>query len=141
MLPTYARHKFDGLLITNLLYPMTRALYGLRIREPYVSEFAFSGRLGSQFLAQNSWNDEAARTGCEVGFTTAAIAGGFRICQSFLGTKPHIERHSADLVPALRQTIGVLFSSMESNFSLWSGKTGSQPARKCELRRVGLADS
>src|SRR5512143_1245393 len=85
VLPTYARHKFDGLLITNLLYPMTRALYGLRIREPYASEFAFSGRLGSQFLAQNSWNDEAARTGCEVGFTTAALAGGFRICQSFLG--------------------------------------------------------
>src|SRR5438477_112287 len=68
VLPTYARHKFDGLLITNLLYPMTRALYGLRIREPYASEFAFSGRLGSQFLAQNSWNDEVARTGCEVSF-------------------------------------------------------------------------
>ncbi len=33
--PTYRRHKFEGLLITNLLYPMTRALCsGLRIREP-----------------------------------------------------------------------------------------------------------
>ena len=127
VLPTYARHKFEGLLINNLLYPMTRALYGLRIREPYASEFAFSDRMGSQFLAQNSWNDEAARTGCEVRFTTAAIAGGFRIRQSFLGTKPHVERHAADLVPALRQTIGALFSSMESNFSLWSSKTGSQP--------------
>jgi glucosylglycerate synthase len=127
VLPTYARHKFDGLLLTNLLYPMTRALYGLKIREPYASEFAFSGRLGSQFLTQNSWNDEAARAGCEVRFTIAAIAGGCRICQSFLGMKPHIERHAADLVPALRQTIGVLFSSMESNFPLWSSKTGSQP--------------
>ena len=76
MLPTYARHKFDGLLITNLLYPVTRALYGLRIREPYASEFAFSSRMGSQFLAQNSWNDESARAGCEVRFTLAAIAGG-----------------------------------------------------------------
>ena len=127
VLPTYARHKSDGLLITNLLYPMTRALYGLRIREPYASEFAFSGRLGSQFLAQNSWNDEASRAGCEVGFTTAAVAGGFRISQSFLGTKPHLERHAAELVPALRQTIGVLFSSMESTFSSWSSKTGSEP--------------
>ena len=127
VLPTYARHKFDGLLITNLLYPMTRALYGLRIREPYASECAFSGRVGSQFLAQNSWNEEAARTGCEVRFTMATIAGGFGICQSFLGTKPHVERHAADLVPALRQTIGVLFSSMEPNFSLWSSKTDSQP--------------
>jgi glucosylglycerate synthase len=127
VLPTYARHKFDGLLITNLLYPVTRALYGLRIREPYASDFAFSGRLGSQFLAQNTWNDDSARAGCEVRFTTAAIAGGFRIGQAFLGTKSHVERQAADLVPALRQTIGVLFWSMESDFSLWSSKTGSQP--------------
>jgi hypothetical protein len=126
VLPTYARSKSDGLLITNLLYPVTRALYGLRIREPYASDFAFSSRMGSQFLAQNSWSDDS-RAGCEVRFTLAAIAGGFRIGQSFLGPKDHVERHAADLVPALRQTIGVLFSSMESNFSLWSGKSGSQP--------------
>ena len=127
VLPTYARHKFDGLLVTNLLYPMTRALYGMRIREPYASEFAFSGRMGSQFLAQNSWSDEATRYGCEVRFSTAAIAGGFRISQCFLGTKPHSQRHAADLVAALRQTIGALFSSMESSFSSWSSKTASQP--------------
>lgn len=126
VLPTYSRPKSDGLLITNLLYPATRALYGLRIREPYATDFAFSGRVGSQFLAQNSWNDDA-RAGCEVRFTLATITGGFRIGQSFLGTKRHVERHAADLVPVLRQTIGVVFSSMESNFSLWSNKTGSQP--------------
>ncbi len=127
VLPTYARHKFDGLLITNLLYPMTRALYGLKIREPYASEFAFSGRMGSQFLAQNIWSDEAAPAGVEVRFSMAAITGDCRICQSFLGTKPHVERRATDLVPALRQTIGALFSSMESTFPWWSTKTGSQP--------------
>jgi glycosyltransferase involved in cell wall biosynthesis len=26
VLPTYSRHRFDGILLTNLLYPMTRAL-------------------------------------------------------------------------------------------------------------------
>jgi hypothetical protein len=126
VLPTYARHKFDGLLITNLLYPMTRALYGARIREPYASEFAFSGRLGSQFLGQNSWSDESARAGSEVRFTLAAITGGFKICQTFQGVKPHVERHAADLVPALRQTIGVLFSSLEANYSSWSGTKESK---------------
>jgi glucosylglycerate synthase len=127
VLPTYTRHKFDGLLVTNLLYPVTRALYGLRIREPYASEFAFSNRLGSHFLSENSWNDEAAREGCEVRFTLAAIAGGFRIGQVYLGAKDPLDRSAADLVPALRQTIGVLFGSMESNLSVWTNKTGSQP--------------
>jgi hypothetical protein len=125
VLPTYSRHKFDGLLITNLLYPMTRALYGLRIREPYASEFAFSNRLASQFLAENSWNDDATRAASEVRLTLAAVANGYRICQSFLGTKDPVERHAADLVPALRETIGVVFSSMEPNFAMWSNKTGS----------------
>jgi hypothetical protein len=127
VLPTYRRHRFDGILLTNLLYPMTRALYGLRIREPYALEFAFSGRIGSQFLAQNSWNEETARAGSEIQLTLAAIAGDYRIGQTFLGTKKHVERHSADLVPAMRQTVGALFSSLEPNFSVWSGKTGSQP--------------
>jgi glucosylglycerate synthase len=127
VLPTYSRHKFEGVLVTNLLYPMTRALYGSRIREPYASEFAFSSRLGSQFLAQNQWKDDGAAAGCDMRFTLAAITGGLRIGQTFLGAKNHSERHASDLVPALRQTVGVLFWSMESNFSSWSGKAGSQP--------------
>jgi hypothetical protein len=127
VLPTYSRHRFDGILLTNLLYPMTRALYGLKIREPFALDYAFSGRLGSQFLTQNAWHEETAQAGSETQLTLAAIAGEYRICQSFLGTKERAERHSADLVPAMRQTVGALFSSLETNFSLWSARTGSQP--------------
>ena len=127
VLPTYSRHRFDGILLSNLLYPMTRALYGCRIREPFALDFAFSGRLGSQFLAVNQWHDEAARDGSEMNFTLAALAGEYKICQSFLGTKEHLPWRSADLVPVMRQTVGELFASLEPNFSVWSAKTGSQP--------------
>jgi hypothetical protein len=125
--PTYRRHKFEGLLITNLLYPMIRALYGVRIREAYTPEFGFSSRLGNQFLRQNAWNDGIGGASVELSFTLAAIRGGYRICQSFLGEKDHIERRAADLVPALRQTVGVLFSALEPDFPAWSIVAGSQP--------------
>jgi hypothetical protein len=125
--PTYRRHKFEGLLITNLLYPMIRALYGVRIREAYTPEFGFSGRLGSQFLGQNAWNDGTAGVGVELRFTLAALAGGYGIRQSFLGERDHIERRAADLVPALRQTVGALFSALEPDFPVWSAVVGSQP--------------
>ena len=125
--PTYRRHKLEGLLITNLLYPMTRALYGLRIREAYSLEFGFSGRLGSQFLEQNVWTDGTEGSGVELRFTLAAITGQYRICQSFLGEKDHIERRAADLVPALRQTVGALFSALDPDFPVWSAVAGSQP--------------
>jgi glucosylglycerate synthase len=124
--PTYRRHKFDGLLTTNLLYPMVRALYGARIREAYMSEFGFSGRLGSQFLGQNQWNDETGENGTELRLMLAAVTGGFRICQSFLGKKDPVERRAADLVPTLRQSVGVLFSALQSDFDVWSTISGSQ---------------
>ena len=124
--PTYRRHKFDGLLMTNLLYPMVRALYGVRIREAYMPEFGFSGRLGSQFLGQNRWNDGIGEDGIELRFTLSAVTGGFRVCQSFLGKKNPVERRAADLVPTLRQSVGVLFSALEGDFQAWSGVSGSQ---------------
>jgi hypothetical protein len=125
--PTYGRHKFEGLLITNLLYPMTRALYGLRIREAYSPEFGFSGHLGTQFLGQNVWTDGTDGAGVELRFALAAITGNYRVCQSFLGEKIHIERRGADLVPALRQTVGALFSALEPDFPVWSIVAGSEP--------------
>ena len=125
--PTYRRHKFEGLLITNLLYPMIRALYGTRIREPYATEIGFSGRLGGQFLGQNNWDDGTGQAGLELRLTLAAITGGCRICQSFLGGKDHVERRAADLIPALRQTVGTLFSALEADFPVWSAVAGSQP--------------
>src|SRR5258706_4420028 len=125
--PTYRRHKFEGLLMTNLLYPMIRALYGVRIREAYTPEFGFSSRLGSKFLGKNNWNDGPGGAGVDLRFTLAAITGGYRICQSFLGEKDRVERHAADLVPALRQTVGTLFSALEPDFPVWSAVAGSQP--------------
>ncbi len=136
--PTYRRHKFDGLLMTNLLYPMVRALYGVKIREAYMSEFGFSGRLGSQFLGQNRWTDGIGENGIELRLTLAAITGGCRVCQAFLGVKDHVERRAADLVPTLRQSVGVLFSGLDSDFQAWSTVSGSQevPTNGSDLELV-----
>ena len=125
--PLYQRHKFDGLLLRNLIYPMTRALYAKRLREPYAVEFAFSGRLGSHLLEQQIWDQAAGGVGTEMRVTLAAIAGDFRLGQAFLGTKQHLDRGSADLVPAMRQTVGTLFSSLEPNFQLWSTNHATEP--------------
>jgi glucosylglycerate synthase len=125
--PLYRRHKFDGLLMRNLVYPMTRAFYGKQVREPYAAEFSFSGQLASHFLSQEIWTHEIGQTGTEIALTISAITGGYRLAQSFLGVKPPADSRSADLVGAMRQTVGALFWSLEPNFALWSGKNDSQP--------------
>ncbi len=125
--PLYQRHKFDGLLMTNLVYPMTRALYGKRVREPYASEFALSGTLVGHLLSHPVWSQEAGRVGGEISLTIAVMAGNYRICESVLGPKERLERGSAELVPAIRQTVGPLFASLEANFPVWRAKGASQP--------------
>jgi glucosylglycerate synthase len=124
--PIYRRQKFEGLLMRNLLYPMTRAIYGHGVREPYASEFAISGRLATDFLTKDSWEDDWGRSGAEICLTVTAITGKYNICQSFLGTKAQ-DRSGTDLVTAMRRTVGALFWSLDSNFPLWSTLSGSQP--------------
>ncbi len=116
----------DGLLMRNLVYPMTRAFYGKQVREPYAAEFSFSGQLASHFLGQEIWTHEVGQTGTEIALTISAITGGFRLAQSFLGAKPHLDARAADLVAAMRQTVGALFWSLEPNYSIWSAKSDSQ---------------
>jgi hypothetical protein len=125
--PIYRRQKFEGVLMRNLLYPMTRAIYGYRVREPYPSEFAISGRLASDFLNKESWNEESSRLGAEIHLTVAALTGAYRVCQSFLGPKAQPDRGASDLVAAMRRTVGALFSSLDIAFPHWSTITGSQP--------------
>ncbi len=125
--PVYRRQKFEGVLMRNLLYPMTRAVYGSRVREPYASEFAISGRLATDFLSSEVCNDEWGKTGAEICLTITAITGKYRICQSFLGTKAPPDRSATDLVSAMRRTVGALFSSLDSTFSFWSTIGSSEP--------------
>lgn len=124
--PIYRRHKFDALLVRTLVYPMTRALYGKRLREPYPTDFAFSGKLATQVLAQDPNSQDAGYDGAEMRLTLSAMGGDFRVGQSFLGTKERVEHGAADLVAAMRRTVGVLFSSLE-NFAGWNTIKESQP--------------
>jgi glucosylglycerate synthase len=118
--PVYRRHRFEGTLVSNLLYPMTRAVYGMRLREPRPGEFAFSGRLAGELIGNDMWDQDAGRLGPEVCITMESLSDGLRIFQTFLGTKGHLDQQPADLVGALRQTVGPLFWSMGRNDAVWS---------------------
>jgi glucosylglycerate synthase len=137
VLPFYRRHKFDGLLIQNLAYPMTRAVYRCPVREPYPADFGFSAALGSHFLSQDIWEQEQGRKGTELWLTLLALVGRFKVVQSFLGVKARPENQPADIVSAMRQTAGTLFSSMDTFASAWtSGREPLEaPCQGCEAAK------
>jgi glycosyltransferase involved in cell wall biosynthesis len=134
VLPVYRRHKFDGLLIQNLAYPLTRAIYRCHVREPYPSDFGFSGALGSHFLVQDIWENAQSRRGTELWLTLLALVEKFKVVQAFLGNKARLENPRLDLVNAMRGTAGTLFQSMDSYGSAWTaGREALEaPCQGCE---------
>ncbi|RMH02994.1 MAG: glycosyltransferase [Nitrospirae bacterium] len=128
--PYYLRHKYDGTITNAIVYPLTRALYGVRIRQPIGGDFGFSGKLAEHYVEKDVWNSEVARFGIDIWMTTEAIASGARVCQSFLGAKIHNPKDPArDLSNMLMEVMGALFFLMEEHQDIWSQLEGSNPVR------------
>jgi len=128
--PLYTRHKFQGLLARNLLYPMSRAIFGCRIRELYSDEWGFSGRLAAVCLSQDAWHEEPIWTTPEAWMAISALSSDFRYCQVFLGQKLQTTTGpGTDIVEVFRQTVGNLFWCLESHQSAWLDGERSEPGQ------------
>jgi glucosylglycerate synthase len=127
--PYYLRHKYDGTITNSIVYPLTRALYGKRIRQPIGGDFGFSGPLLDYYLQQDDvWTTDVARFGIDIWVTTECLCGGFRPCQAFMGAKIHAPKDpAADLSAMLMQVVGSLFFEMERRAEVWRGVRGSEP--------------
>ena len=126
--PYYLRHKYDGTITNTIVYPLTRALYGRRIRQPIGGDFGLSGRLAAAYLGRDVWTSDVARFGIDIWMTTTAVAGGFKVCQAFLGAKIHDPKDpGADLSAMLHQVVGSVFDLMEEHAAAWRAVAGSTP--------------
>ena len=118
--PLYSRHKFDGTITNSIVFPMTRALYGKRIRQPIGGEFGFSGKLASHYLTKNVWETDVARYGIDIWMTTTALGDGFNVCQSYLGAKIHDAKDpGSDLTAMYTQVVSSLYNLMETYSKVW----------------------
>ncbi len=138
--PLYSRHKYDGTITNSIVYPMTRALYGKRIRQPIGGEFGFSGNLAEFYLAQQVWDTQVARFGIDIWMTTEALANNFKVCQTFLGAKIHDPKDPASsLADMLVQVVMTLFALAERHFDAWKEIKGSYDVPTFGFRyHVGL---
>jgi len=126
--PFYVRHKYDGTITNSIVYPMTRALYGLRVRQPIGGDFGFSGELAKVYASEDVWDTDVARFGIDVWMTTTAINEGFRVIQTNLGAKVHDAKDpAADLGPMFRQVVSTLLYLMGKYESKWMPVEGSMP--------------
>lgn len=126
--PYYLRHKYDGTITNGIIYPLTRALFGKRVRQPIGGEFGMSGRLAAQYLEQDVWETDVARFGVDIWMTVTAIAEDYRVGQAYLGAKLHDAKDpGADLTSMFRQVVSSVFALMETYEPVWEKTNGSEP--------------
>ena len=140
--PVYQRRRFDGMMVKNLLHPLIRAAYGHQIEEPIGREVAFSRRLATYFLGDESRRENFPGLGAHVWMTTAAMAAGCRVCQSFLGPRATASRRSAlDLNTTIQEVAGTLFRCMELHQSYWVSRDRCEEVPSFGFRPVLDLDS
>lgn len=138
--PLYIRHKYDGTITNGIAYPLSRALYGRRVRQPIGGDFGFNGKLAKVYLESDVWDDATANFGIDIWMTTLAFNQRVRVCQSFMG-RPKIHRPkdpAASLGPMFREVVGTIFSLMKNFDSSWLKVKYSRPTA---IYGFGLGES
>lgn len=127
--PLYVRHKYDGTITNSIAYPLSRALYGRRVRQPIGGDFGFRGELASTYLESEIWDEAVANFGIDIWMTTLALAEGAQACQSFMG-RPKVHRPkdpATALGPMFREVVGTIFAMMKHFDRIWMRVKYSKP--------------
>ena len=125
---SYRRGPFDGALTTALVYPLMRALYGVRLRQPLGPELALSRRFAERLAADPDWVEDPSRAGADLWVVARAVEGGFGLGQAFLGPyPPYLAEPDASPSELLAQVGDLLFRGMERTAATWQRVRGSRP--------------
>ena len=84
--PFYVRHKYDGVITNHLAYPLTRALYGISIRQPIGGEYGLSAKMVKKVLLHPFF---PAEFGIDIFITTVAACEDMKMIEAKLGIKSH----------------------------------------------------
>jgi glucosylglycerate synthase len=121
-MPLYRAGRFDGLLNQAILAPVTRALYGKRVRYPLAQDFAVS----AGFLPglRQAISAPAAGQGL-LWPATEAVLREKKVCQVYLPVHHEYAAAGMDLPTLLQQIVAPLFADLDRNASLWQRIRGS----------------
>ncbi len=135
--PIYARHKYDGTITNNICYPIVFGLLGRNVRQPIGGDFALSDKLIRHLLLQ-PWHRTTEEYGIDIFLSMNAILGGFKVCQTGLGSKVH-KPSAPKLGPMFLQVIKTAFLLILNNMDRWKGVRKVQRTRKFGKEQLGRA--
>jgi glycosyltransferase involved in cell wall biosynthesis len=123
--PFYQSRKYEGLLVNGILYPLIRALFGKRIRQPIGSDVGYSRALFRRFLSLDTWG-ESARRDVDLWINVQAMHHDMKICQVSLGSRRlRTPKDGQDVSSILANLIGAMYLEMEQTAESWQRVRGS----------------
>jgi len=125
--PYYIRDKNDGVITNNLVYPFTRALYGIDVRQPIAGEYALSKNLYELLRKHPLFPPDF---GIDIFILTVAAAEGMYVKEGLFSLKIHESTtHYLEpekfLIPMFRKVTESMFKLAKFYEVYWKSK----PAR------------
>jgi len=124
--PAYARGRLEGVLVTGIVYPLTRTLFGHRLRQPLGREIVISRRLAEVLLRDEEWRTDPGHAGGDLWVVTKALLAESTVAQVFLGPRPLPQRQPEDPPALLARILGTIFHEMEVHARRWQRVKGSR---------------
>jgi hypothetical protein len=125
-MPVYLAARYDGLLNSGILSPLSRALYGRRIRYPLAFDFAASGALCGA-LSRSNLAAENAGNALLWPVTVASTQNAqVQVGQVHIDVHHKVATEGLELSAVLGQLVGSLFHEMDVCASHWQRIRGSQ---------------
>lgn len=119
--PYYIRDKNDGVITNNLVYPFTRTLYGIDVRQPIAGEFALSKNLYEILRKHPLFPPDF---GIDIFIVTTAAAEGLYVKEGLFSLKIHESTlHYLEpekfLIPMFRKVTSSMFELAKYYESYW----------------------
>lgn len=117
--PAYARGASDGLLLTQLVRPLTRAVFARRLAEPLLPTFACSGGFAAH-CAQAAWGMSAEQRATRYWVAAEALIGPFHVRQRAAGPrKVQRGRPQPTLPDVFTPLVASVFACIEGHAEVW----------------------
>ena len=122
--PFYLRHKHDGTITNNVVYPIMKGIFGADIRQPIGGDSAIGRKMIKKLSKREDYNHLTARFGIDVWMTTQALTTG-KVGQVGLGAKIHAPKEPKnDLTPMFVQVVATLFRMLIIYKDMWQASKG-----------------
>jgi len=128
-MPVYPEKKYEGLINKSLLAPLSRALFGRRVRNPLAFDFCASARMLAKL---GDIGVERSQPGPLLLWPSNVVAmESGQICEAFIGATHTVQTDGLELSAVLAQLAGGIFQEVEACAVHWQRVRGSQPAETC----------